>query len=215
MATLIIDVSKVLSKIDDEAFERVKAKLQVNQKAFADPKDHPMAGALLSLLCDDKVIKTLDREHFARIIQAVIPKDILELKWLCRYCDLIVRTLGNVQQNTNKDERASKYANHLINTLVPEFKKITQSSTKVTDFTEPLSFVYKIASCLLRCTAHNQYPFDLTVDYNMMEELEKRIYKLPVNIFESYKKEERAYVLFISWILEEIICEQDGLEEVD
>ena len=213
MAALNVNLPDVLFKINDEAFRRVKIRIQTKRNDFINPKDHPMAAPLLGVLCSDDILPILNRNQMTQIIQAMIPNDILELKWLCRYCDLLVKALGNVQQNTKKDERASKYTDYLINTLIPEFKKTTQSSTKTSNFAEPLSFIFKIASCLLRCSAHNKYPFDLTVDRSTMEELAKRINKLPVNIFESYRNEERAYGLFISWILEEIICEQDGVEE--
>ena len=213
MAGLILNTSWILSKINDEAFDRVKGKFQENRISFVNPKDHAMAGPLLAVLCDNKIIPLIDRLQFAQIIQSIIPKDVLELRWMNRYCDLMLRSLGNVQQNTAKDVRANNYANHLVNTMIPDFKKENQGVAKEASFMESLAFIYKIASCLLRCTAHNVYPFDLTVDRKTMEELEHRIFRLPVGIFESYSNEARAYALLVSWILEEVICEEDGIEE--
>lgn len=212
MSALSVNVSGILSQINDEAFNRIKGKLQVNRETFVNSREHSMAGPLLGIICDEKILSSLDRERFATVIKAVVPNDILEMKWLCKYCDLLLRAMGNLQQNTGKDERASKYANHLINRMIPEFKKLTLSSAKTSTFIEPLAFIFKISSCLLRCTAHNQYPLELTVEKASMEELEKRIFKLPGNIFGSYRNEERAYALFISWILEETIIDQDGTE---
>lgn len=213
MTSLNVNIYGVLAKLNDAAFNRVKCKLRDKKDVFIIPRDHPMAAPLLSLLCDDRLFASLDRELVSQIVQVAIPKDILELKWLAKYCDLLLRSLGNVQQNTAKDARASRYADHLVNKMIPEFKKEIQSSSKAARFVESLSFIYKVAACLLRCTAHNEYPFELSVDRGIMEELEKGIYKLPGNIFGAYRNEERAYVLFVSWVLEEILCDQDGIEE--
>ncbi len=211
MAGLMVNMKAILTSLNDEAFNRIKFKLQNNRLAFANPKDHPMAGPLLQVLCEDNIIGMINRDHMSNIIEAIIPKDILETKWLSRYCDLLLRSLGSVQQNTSKDIRARKYADHLINTMIPDFKKSVQNTTKATKYIDDLSFIYKTASCLLRCTAHNKYPFSFSLDWKSMNELEKRMYKLPGSIFDQYRNEERAYVLLLSWILEEVICDQDGI----
>ena len=213
MANLNVNLYGILMKLNDDAFNRLKGNFQTNRESFVNSKDHPMAGPLLQVLCDDRIMSKMDKEQFSQILQAIIPKDILELRWLGKYCDLLVRALGNVQQNTSKDARANRYANNLIDSMIPDFKKDLQSSAKALSFPETLAFIYKISTCLFRCTAHNQYPFEISVDRNIMTELEKRIFKLPGNIFGSYRNEERAYVLLISWIIEEIICEQDGIKE--
>lgn len=213
MSTLNVNVYGILMKLNDGAFIRLKEKFLDNRESFVYSKDHPMAGPLLQVLCDEKIMPVIGKEQFAQIIQAIIPKDILELRWLGKYCDLLVRALGNVQQNTSKDDRASKYANNLINSMIPDFKNNLQSAAKAITFPESLAFIFKISTCLLRCTAHNQYPFEVSVDREIMAELEKRIFKLPGNIFGSYRNEERAYTLLISWIMEEIICDQDGIGE--
>ena len=214
MPGLQVNVYRLVSRIPDESFDRIKTKFSEKKDSFVNPKDHPMAGPLLAVLLDDRLLPLLDRELFSRSIQAVVPKDIIELKWLAKYTDLLVRTLGDVQKNTAKDERASKYANHLINKLIPDFKKKLQSSAKAEKLPEELAFIYKVTACLLRCVAHNKYPFELEVDREIMSELEKRIVKLPGNIFSAYSNEERAYAMFLSWVLQEILCEQDGIEEV-
>ncbi len=212
MAGLNVNMNNVLDSLSDAAFIRIKAKFKINKTLFINAKDHPMADPLLQVILDDRIFPLMSRDLFAKVIMSIIPRDILELRWLGKYADLLVRTLGNVQQNTTKDPRANMYANHLLNTMIPDFKKNIQSSQKSASFTDELGFIFKISSCLLRCTAHNKYPFDLILDTGIMQELEYKVSKLPGNLFGSYRNEERAYALLISWILEEVLCEQDGIE---
>ena len=77
MAGMVVNVFGVLSKLNDEAFSRLKSKIQENKTHFINPKDHPVAGPLLNILCDNRIIAVMDRELLAQVIQAMIPKDIL------------------------------------------------------------------------------------------------------------------------------------------
>lgn len=207
---MTVNISGLLLELSDDAFCRVKTKFQSHKNVFITSKDHPIAAQLVDVLCDDKIMASLDRTLFGQMVHSLYFEWTFEMKNLSRYCDLLVKTLGNVQQNTSKDSRANKYANHLINTMIPEFKKDLQSTQKAQSFSRPLSLIYKITACLQYCTAHNRYPFSLLVDLDMLVELEQRVYKQPGNIIGFGI--ERSYTLLISWIMEEIICAQDGIE---
>ena len=92
----------------------------------------------------------------------------------------------------------------------------------VLDDLEPLVDIYKVTACLFRFYTNNEKQFVFDLDRNDMDVLNKAV----VNTkgtggavlgfpLVPLRQEERQYAIFLSWVLEELLCEQEGLEAGD
>ena len=211
-----IDVVGVCSNLSDGAFARLKTKVLTNRSSFRlfNSDTNTSGNILVDLLFEQKVFSSMDRTMFAKLFSALIRSPLWEVRWLSSYCDLIIKVLDINTKTFEKAKRAEKYREYLKNKMIPGCKKAIQDSKSDLNDLDSLAQIYKIAACLLRCKLGNEMRFDLYIDRETLAELESRIKSTGSTFFgPAHKYESISYILLITWILEEMICEEDGIEE--
>lgn len=217
-------LTPVLEALHENAKE-IRRKFTVSYKAFVSKKENPLAVALLGILCNGKVQAVISNKEFGQMLEAVFDDGKRELTSLGKYCDMLTRTLNCVKTKAHTDALAERYDKHLQGNLIPQFKKMVGNTKNVPNQDEIwacLVDMYKFSTALY--AYYTGSPFCMNITRKDMNELVKTLrnndiaakqpahfLKQPINNFDPYRREERLYSILISWILIEMICEQDGL----
>ena len=210
MAKLLL--STALNSLGENAVN-VRNKFIAGRKHFVSPKDHPMSSKFLELLCQPNLQDSMPNSQFCELIDITINDSIQDEHWLTRYCDMLIASFDGVKLKSKLDERADKYHKYLTGTLIPDFKKKTHDSKCSDDeIWLCLTDIYKITAALY--AAFSGHRFTLNVTRRSLDNLEETLREnlLPAFLgINPYKREERQYAVFLSWILTEKICKQDGI----
>ena len=213
-------LAPVVSALQDNA-AIIRKQFAAERKRFV-PKDQPAVGALLDLLCQEPVSTVLSHEAFGKMMEAILSDNVLDLRWLCRYCELISRSLAGRREKALADARAARYEQYLQNELIPSIKRQTANAKQATNMCElwlTLADIFKIAAALYNC--YSGTPFSMRVPRKAMERLTASLEKpanpppaklrpgINLNLF---RPEERSFAVLLSWMLTEIICIQDDID---
>ena len=165
---------------------------------------------MFSVLCKPDILFSLNRDDLGSILQSIFPNSIRDLEWYAKFGEMIVKGFSGVNRYIDNDERAMIYYNHLYQTIVPELQSEYKRDGKAY-FVERLIDVYKILSCLLRYAFDESPSFSIEVDKEALEDFENRIIKYQEENKNIYTFQERTYTKLITWIITELIIEQDGI----
>ena len=207
-----------LHLLDEKAMTRIRDRIRKETDLLIDKKAHPMAGGLLDVICDPGVINQLSTDQIIKVAEAIFPAQVLEEAWISKYIGILLRIVNESKQK-NKNERADQYEKYMLDVLIPALNKGIRSGS-VMDNLERLEDIYKTVVCLYRFH-HNKEPlFVFDVDYESMENINKAIQNVIIaggNVLgikiDLGGIEDRQYATFLSWILEEMLAKQEGLEE--
>ena len=208
-----------------ENAKKIRQKFTANYKVFVSEKENPLAVALLGIFCNGKVQAVVSDKEFGQVLEAVFGDGKRELSSLCKYCDMLTRTLNCVKTKAHTDALAERYDKHLQGNLIPRFKKLVSNTKSVPNQDEIWAYlvdIYKFSTALY--AYYTGSVFCMSVTRKDMNEIENTLrsndiaakqpahfLKQPINSIDPYRREERQYAILISWILIEMICEQDGL----
>ncbi len=203
-----------LKDLDPDSLENIRQKISQETDQLIDKKAHPMAGGLMSMLCDPAVISVLSADHIIRMIEAIFPPSVLEKSWLIKYSDMLLNVV-DIAKKSNPQTRADKYEQFLRGVLVHKIRERAHTS-KVQGELNLLLDSYKAAACLYRYYLLRENEFSFKADRACMDNLNKALRKI-TNIgnqilgipLAPVKEEERQYATFLSWVLEEMILKQE------
>ncbi len=208
-----------LEMLDEDGLKTIRDKLVRYSDLLVDRKAHPMAAGLLDLLCEPEIMDNLSLEQIVKIAEAIFPEYVREEAWIERYCDILQRIVDEANKR-KPDSRALVYEKHMRDILIPALKKGAHTGD-IWDDLEPLEDIYKVTACLLRCYAGRE-PFVFDVDEVSLGKLAETI-RNPKGggnqilgiVSIPMKTEDRQYAIFLSWILEELLRNQEGLKVRD
>ena len=207
-----------LQLLKEDSLRRIKQRMSNESDQLMDKKTNQTAGKLLDILFDPELITKLMPDQLIQVLTAIYPANILRGAWLGKYCDMLLRIIDMAKRN-KVDQRAAAYEKNLREVRVPALKNSCQKK-EILDNPAPLVDIYKITACLYRYYARNEQKFSFDADLQSMERLNKALQGVkaigtPVLGVAggAVSQEERQYALFLSWVLEEMLCKQDGLEE--
>ncbi len=207
-----------VEQLEEDSFETIKQKMVADSGILLDKKNHPMAGGLLSVICDQDIMKLIDKEKMVKIVESIFPGNILAENWLSRYAEILLRIIDVSKKKNKTDDRAQRYEKYLREALAPKLKNSTRFSEAQT-ILDILIGIYKSVACLLKYYTDINAEFVFEVDMAAMDQLNKAIQNIQgvgnqiLGIeFVPVRQEERQYAVFLSWILEEILSKQEGLE---
>lgn len=199
----------VLSNLGEESLNRIIDQFVDNREVFISSKSDALASVLFDILCETDVINHLSLDHFARLLNSVFPYSIRELLWLPKYCNTILDTVKDLEKY-RLSERPARFYKYLKNTLIPELIADINKDDGKADFLNRLTDIYKVATALLYYL-NNDVDFSMEITREMLIDLEKSIDTNANKNKSSFTPLEQSYAMFFSWILVEIISEQDGL----
>lgn len=206
-----------LKQLDGDSLQRIRQRISAESDQLMDKKAHPMAGGLMDVICDSKVIDNLSVDQLTKVIESIFPEPVLEEGWIARYGDLLLRIIDAAKKK-KPEARAEKYERHLREILVPALKAGSHSGDVLDDL-ETLVDVYKVTTCLFRYYTENDSVFTFEADLSSMEKLNQSIQNVKGTgnqllgiVFVPVRSEERQYATFMSWILEELLCKQETQE---
>lgn len=206
-----------LKHLDAGKLQSIRDRISQDSDLLIDKKAHPMAGGLMNVLCDPKVINGLSADQLIKVIEALFPDWITEEGWIAKYGDLLLRIIDATKKK-KADDRAEKYEKHLRTILVPALKTGSRSGDVMDDL-DQLVDAYKVSVCLYRYFTENEKEFDFSADKENMEKLNQSILHIKgtgnqvLGIeLAPVKTEEKQYALFLSWILEELLLEQEAIK---
>ena len=212
--------TEYLTKLDKTAFKRIRDRIGKEYDKLIDKKAHPMAGGLMEVICDPKVLDGFSRDQLIKVVESIFPESVMEEGWLAKYGDFMIRIL-DVAKKKKTCERAAKYENYLRAILVQTLKLGSRSGS-IWDDLDTLVDIYKTTVCLFRYYTDSEAEFVFQADRNDMEKLNQSIQnekstgtQLLGVVFVPAKAEERQYAIFLSWILEEMLAKQECAETED
>ena len=211
MAKLLLGA--VMSGLGENALI-VRNKFIAGRRHFVSPKEHPMSSRFLELLCQPGLQSAMTDSQFCDMLDVIINDSIQDEHWLGRYCDLLVTAFDGIKVKSKLDVRAENYHKYLIGTLIPDFKKKTHDP-KCTDdeIWLFLTDAFKITAALYASFCGHRFTLD--VSRHCLDNLEKTLRDNQQPAFlgiDPYKREERQYAVFLSWMIIEMICKRDGLD---
>lgn len=209
-----------LKQLDDESLCRIREKMMNNTDLLIDLREHPSSGGLFSILCDPGILQVLSTDQLIKAMNALYPEWITEEGWIAKYGDLLLRVIDAVK-TPNPNARAQKYERDLRERRIPALKAGSRSG-EVQDDLQSLVDVYKTVVCLYRYYSEKEEEFVFEACRDDMEKLNLSIQyvkgtgnQILGKVFIPVKTEERQYGIFLSWILEEFLCEQEEQKASD
>ena len=206
-----------LKQLDGDSLQRIRQRISAESDQLMDKKAHPMAGGLMDVICDSKVIDNLSVDQLTKVVESIFPEPVLEEGWIAKYGDLLLRIIDAAKKK-KPEARAEKYERHLREILVPALKAGSRSGDVLDDL-ETLVDVYKVTTCLFRYYTENDSVFTFEADLSSMEKLNQSIQNVKGTgnqllgiVFVPVRSEERQYATFMSWILEELLCKRETQE---
>lgn len=205
-----------LKQLDDAGLQNIRNKISRESDLLIDRKAQPMAGGLMTVICDPKVINGLSVEQLMKVMESLFPDWITEEGWVEKYGELLLRIVDATKKKKN-DPRAEKYENHLRQILITTLRSSSRSGDVLDDL-DSLVDAYKVTACLLRFYSENDSAFVFEADRDCMEKLNQSIQNGKgtgnqilgiVNI--PMRMEERQYATFLSWVLEELLIGQEEI----
>lgn len=179
-----------------------------------------MAGGLMDVICDSKVINSLSVDQLIKVIESIFPDSVLGEGWISKYGAILLRVVSEFKLKKT-DARAVKYDKYMSDDLIPKLNAGARSGTVMDDL-ERLEDIYKVAVCLYRFYHEIEAEFTFDVDLESMEKLNKAVQNVVIagnNVlgikFILGGIEDRQYAIFMSWVLEEILSKHEGLKEGD
>ena len=209
-----------LKQLNEDGIRRIKQKISVGMELLIDKKVHPMAGGLMSILCEQELISRLSVDQLIKMIESIFPETIREEGWITKYGDLLLRIIDEAKKGKS-DSRADGYEKHLREILIPALKKGAHTNDVMDDL-EPLEDVYKTTVCLYRYYKDKEKKFSFHADRESMDKLNMVIQSIkgvanPVLgiDFLPVRTEDKQYAVLLSWILEELLIIDEELEVGD
>ena len=207
--------SLYLTKLSINSIRNLKNKMATQSDFLFDKKAYPMAGDLFNILCEDSILQSLSVEQLIRIINSIFPSYVLEEIWLTKYCDFMLRVI-DIPNRKAPCKRAAKYENYLKEVLIPAQRKGAQSND-IWDDVDTLTDIYKVCVCLYRYYSKGEKVFEFSAARDDMERMNTALNTIPVNgllgVFPGpFRAEDRQYAIFMSWLLQELLCVQEGIE---
>lgn len=205
-----------LKQLDEESLQNIRKRFSKESSLLIDKKAHPMAGGLMSVICDSKVISGLSVSQLIKVVDSIFPESVLEEGWITKYGDLMLRIIDEAKKQ-QMDNRAAKYEKHLREVLIPTLRKGSRSGDVLDDL-DTLVDIYKVTACLFRYYTEEKAVFDFRADYDCMEKLNKSIQNVKGVgnqilgiVFVPLRQEDRQYATFLSWVLEELLIAQEKM----
>ena len=207
-----------LKELDEESLRRIRHRISKESDLLIDKKAHPMAGALMNVICDPAVMDGLSANQLMKVIESIFPESVLGEEWISKYGLMLLRVV-NESKKKKPSARAEKYEKYLSDVLIPALNAGSHSGTVMDDL-ERLEDIYKVAVCLYRFYHEKEAEFVFDADLQSMEELNKAIQDtsangsnvLGIKLFTG-GAEDRQYAAFMSWLLEEMLSKHEGLRE--
>lgn len=210
-----------LSKLSEEGLESLKDKICSEGSKLIDAKAQPVACKLFEVLCNQRILIQMNADQLTQSLEAIFPEAVIAEGWAGKYCDMLLKVLDEVRIGMPQtNERAKIYEKHLRETLVPNLKKGAQSGTVLDDL-EPLTDIYKTLACLLRTCKKRESKFAFEVTREDLDQLNEAVRNirgtgtgvLGMSLFTiPVSQDERQYATLLSWILEEYLSDQEGIE---
>lgn len=213
MPSYYIIFSGVLSNLTETGYSRFKQKCSQHMNYFRESKERPLTKALFDAAFSPSVIQNISREQLQEVFNAVFPMRVRYIVWFDTYCEILCRAYNGLYGRIAGDGRAIQYFKHLFHTLIPEFRNVIKNEDGKSDFVNRLIEINKILSCLNRYAYNDNSSFSMNTDHDSLKNMESQIVGYLNNHMGEYEYRERVYVNLICWIIEELICEQDGVAE--
>lgn len=209
--------SLYLKQLDEDSLQHIRQRISQESDLLIDKKAHPMAGSLMNVICDPKVIDNLSADQLIKVTDAIFPEYVLEEGWIIKYGDLLIRTVDEAKKR-EPAKRAENYEKHLREILIPALRAGAHSNDVLDDI-EPLEDVYKTSVCLYRYYKNKEKEFVFRADRESMEKLNHALQDIKgvgnqlLGIeFAPVRTEDRQYASFLSWILEELLIKDEELK---
>lgn len=207
-----------LKQLDADSLQRIRQRISKEPNSLIDKKAHPMAGGLMDVICDSKVIDSLSVDQLIKVIESIFPESVLGEGWISKYGAILLRVVSEFKLKKT-DARAAKYEKYMSDVLIPKLNAGARSGTVMDDL-ERLEDIYKVAVCLYRFYHEKEAEFVFDVDLESMEKLNKAVQNIVIGgsnvlAFILGSIEDRQYATFMNWVLEEILSKHEGLKEGD
>ena len=209
-----------LKLLDEDGLQQIRHRISKESDLIIDKEAHPMAGGLMNVICEPKVMNNLSADQLIKVIESIFPESVLGEGWISKYGIILMRVI-NENKLKKTDARAAKYEKYMSDVLIPALNAGARSGSVMDDI-ERLEDTYKVAVCLYRFYHEKATEFVFDVDFESMEKLNKAVQNdiitggsvLGIRIFPG-GLEDRQYATFMSWVLEELLSEHEGLKEGD
>ena len=67
-----------LKQLDENGLQTIRQKISKESNMLIDKKAHPMAGELMSILCEPDIISALSVDQLMKMIESIFPGTVLE-----------------------------------------------------------------------------------------------------------------------------------------
>ena len=207
---------KYLNQLNTNSLQTIKIRISRENGKIIDRKVNPMVDGLIKVLCDPKVIQILSADQLITMMEAIFPESVLMEEWITKYCDILLRVIDETKKKKS-DGRAERYERYLREVLIPVVK-VGTGSYDGCDL-ETLEDAFIVAACLYHYYTEKDkefvFGFDLDKVHRFIDAIPqiKGIGNQLGLAFVPVKNEERRYAIFLSWILEEFLDEQESLKE--
>lgn len=205
-----------LKQLDNISLQHIRDKISRESDLLIDKKAHPMAGGLMNVICNPKVINGLSVDQLMTVIDSLFPDWITEEGWVAKYGELLLRIIDAAKKKKT-DPRAEKYEKYLRQILVVTLRSSSRSGNVLDDL-DSLVDAYKVTACLLRFYTENDSDFVFEADMDCMQKLNQSIQngkgtgnQILGIVYIPVRTEERQYATFLSWVLEELLCKQESV----
>lgn len=221
-----LELAPVLAQMERGNADVIRRRVCNGCGQLLPKKENAMASTFFALLCSEKISAVMTDEEFGTMLEAVFSDGVRDVRWLGRYCDMLLRSVNLAKGKNQDDQRAARYDKHLQTVLVPEFKKKTGNPKEAPEaqaLWDDLVDIYKIAAALYAGYTGGGFTLQVTLpvlkalektlrDNRVSAELPAGLLQKQINSIDPYRRDEREYAVVLSWFLTEMICDQDGIE---
>lgn len=228
-----------LNELSDDGFANVKEKFIAEREKLADHFYQSTEFELLKLLCEQGIINGFDRTLFAKLLNCFFRLKGVELGKFKMYVNRLKSTLDEprIKHIGGPDACiALEHLHELENCLYRSIEEGKPREILQYEVIQYLVDIYKTISCLGNIDENSKYCFEISklslnnTNSRLQDLLDEKIYdgmldyesvqkKVNVDVhvqliinYNRYFREKR-YIIFLSWILTELICDQDGITE--
>ena len=225
-----------LEELSDEGFRNIKAKFVANKEKIVSIHLDRVTYELLKIFSAPDLLIEFDRVRFASVLNCFCPTSVLWSSHIERYVDELIAIVKEKKTDKPNQDDTKKDLEYLYE-LSDACKKSIENMQQY-EVVQYLVDMYKFVTCLGR--NKEEYGYRLQVDKSALYDTENRLllrdedmrakamsFSIAGSTGKNYiieKNEQkmrytrpeiagRRHLFLLSWFLEELICDQDGIGE--
>lgn len=202
----------LMNRLEEESAQNIREKFLRGRRYFI-PRDNTLAKSLLDIIAMDKVTSILTNGEFGLIMDSVFPNSFFDIHYLSRYCDLLIRTCDCLKTQIKPTALCEMYNQEFLYRVQNLKRRLaTYTNPEDNELWQEMIDIYKFATIMHKQYSGQKASFIVTRQEMEFFENTLRSNQVAQNIvqrIDPFRQDEREFAVLLSWILIEMICEQD------